>query len=128
MKTIAYVFPLTALVVFFQAITGAALELGFYDFGAHEMSGYLVGIMALVSVAVAFGAKPKYNALRYASLTLLVLVVVQGTLGFAARTSDQLVVVHFVNALVLYGISIAITFYSFRWGRAQASLATPSHS
>ncbi len=128
MKPVAYVFPLTAIVVFLQAITGSALEMGFYDFGAHEMSGYLVGVLALASTAVAFGVKPKYNALRYASLTLLILVVLQGTLGFAARTSDELVVVHFVNALILYGISIAITFYAFRWGRMPAAPAMPSQS
>lgn len=126
MKRIAYIFPLTAIVVFVQAITGAALELGLYDFGTHEMSGYLVGILALASTAVAFAVKPKYNALRYASLTLLILVALQGTLGFAARTNDQLIIVHFVNALVLYGLSIAITFYSFRWGRMPAVPATQS--
>ena len=119
---------MTAFVVFLQAITGAALALGFYDFGAHEITGYLVGALALVSVAVAFAFKPKYNALRYASLTLLILVALQGTLGFAARTSDPLVVVHFVNALILYGISIAITFYAFRWGRMPATPVMPSQS
>jgi hypothetical protein len=36
--------------------------------------------------------------------------------------------VHFVNALVLYGISIAITFYAFRWGRMPTSPATPGQS
>jgi len=122
------VFPLTAMVVFLQAITGAALELGFYDFGAHEMSGYLVGVLALASTAVAFAVKPKYNALRYASLTLLILVALQGTLGFAARTNDELVVVHFVNALILYGVSIAITFYAFRWDRTRTAAALSGQS
>jgi len=120
------VYPLTGIVVFLQAITGAALSMGFYDFGAHEMSGYLVGILALVSTAVALAVKPKYNALRYASLTLLVLAIMQGALGFAARTSDQLVIVHFATALIIYGIAIAITFYSFRWGRQPAAPVMPS--
>lgn len=128
MKTAGYIFPVTAFVVFIQAITGAATVLNFYDFGAHLVSGYVVAIFALASVVVAFISKPKYNALRYSSLVLFVLVLIQGAIGFQAQTSDQLVVVHFVNALIMFGISIAMTFYAFRWGRMQPAPATPGPS
>ncbi len=126
MKTVAYLFPITAIVIFVQAITGAVTVLNFYDAGAHMNTGYLVGILALVSTVIAFWMKPKYNALRYSSLVLLILVIVQGGLGFAASTSDQLVAVHFVNALVLYGVSIAMVFYSFRWSRMMPAVAKPN--
>jgi len=125
MKTVAYIFPVTAIVVFLQAITGAATVLNFYGFDAHMMTGYVVAALALVSAAIAFGTKPKYNALRYSSLVLFILVLVQGGIGFLAKTSDQLVEVHFVNFLILFGTSIAITFYAFRWGRLQAAPAMP---
>ncbi len=117
MKTVAYIFPVTAFVIFIQAITGAATVLDFFGFDTHMTTGVITGVFVLVSAVVAFAVKPKFNALRYSSLVLLVLVVLQGALGFSAETSDQLVVVHFVIALTLFGIAIATTFYSFRWDR-----------
>ena len=126
MKAVTYIFPITAIVIFVQAITGSLTVLSFYDFGNHQTLGYAVGVLALASAAIAFTTKPKYNALRYSSLVLLVLVIAQGLVGFSAETSDQLVAVHFVNALVLFGVSIAMIFYSFRWGRMVATpLAKP---
>ena len=125
MKTVAYIFPVTAFVVFIQAITGAATVLNFYGFDAHMMSGYVVAALALVSTLLAFATKPKYNALRYSSLVLFVLVLIQGGIGFQAQSSDQLVVAHFVNSLIIFGTSIAITFYAFRWGRTLAGPVAP---
>lgn len=117
MKTIAWFYPVTAMVVFFQAISGAATVLDFYNFDLHMMTGYLTGVFALVAAVIPFVVKPKYDALRYSSLVLLILVVVQGLLGFAAEKSDTVVAVHFANFLVLYGVIIAMIFYAFRWGR-----------
>jgi heme A synthase len=117
MKGIAYVYPIAALVIFFQAITGAATVLGFYDFATHMLTGYVTGAVALAALGLAFWAKPKDTPLRYSSLVLFALVVIQGELGFAAQSSDPLVVAHFVNALLIFGVSIAMVFYSVRWGR-----------
>ncbi|MDV3292886.1 MAG: hypothetical protein LYZ70_01285 [Nitrososphaerales archaeon] len=113
MKPAAYVFPLTAVVVFLQALTGASTVLNFYDFNAHMSSGYVTVVVAIAAVVIAFVVEPKYNALRYSSLGLLALAVLQGLVGFAAETSDRLVAVHFANSLVLYGVSIATVFYAF---------------
>lgn len=121
MKALALFFPLTALVVFIQALTGAYTVLNFYDFGAHMISGYVAGVFALVAAILAFVAKPKYNALRWSSLVLLALVVLQGLIGFSAETSDQIVGIHFGNFLVLYGVSIAMVFYAFRWNRMSST-------
>ena len=123
MKSIAYFFPAAAFVVLAQSITGSATVLGFYDFGAHMNSGYLTGVVVLVAMIIAFASKPKYNALRYASVALFALVVLQGLIGFAAETSDQVVLDHFTNAHLVYGVSIAIVFYAFRWGRMEPQLA-----
>ena len=117
MKAVAFFFPLTALVVFAQGLTGAYTILAFYDFGAHMTAGYVTGIFALVAVILAFAAKPKYNALRYSSVVFFALVVIQGLIGFSAETSDEIVGIHFINFLVLFGISIAMVFYAFRWNR-----------
>ena len=111
------IFLLTALVVLMQAITGAVTVLGMYDVGAHMNTGYVVGVLTLASMIVALAVKPKYNALRYSAIVLFALVVVQGLLGFASMMRDEMVAVHFTNALIIYGISIAMLFYAFRWGR-----------
>jgi heme A synthase len=125
MRAIAYIFPITAALIFYQAVSGAVTVLNFMDVGTHMNSGYVVGIVALVSAIVAFTSKPAYNLLRYSSVVLLVLVVVQGLIGFAAQTSDQLVAVHFANALIVYGISVAMVLFGFRWGRMQAVSPIP---
>jgi heme A synthase len=117
MKSVALFFPLTAIVVFIQGLTGAYTVLDFYDFGAHMTSGYVTGFFALVAMILALTAKPKYDALRYSSVVFFALVVIQGLIGFSAETSDQIVGIHFGNFLVLFGISIAMVFYAFRWSR-----------
>jgi heme A synthase len=117
MKAVAVFYPLTALVIFIQGLTGGYTVLDFYDFGAHMTSGYVTGLFALVAMILALTAKPKYIALRYSSVVLFALVVLQGLIGFVAETSDMIVGIHFINFLVLYGISIAMVFYAFRWNR-----------
>jgi heme A synthase len=119
MRMIAYIFPVTAALIFYQAVSGAVTVLNFMDVGTHMASGYVVGLVALIAAVVAFASKPAYRRLRYSSVVLFVLVVVQGLLGFAAQTSDQLVAVHFANALIVYGISIAMMLFAFRWSRMQ---------
>ena len=121
MKTAALFFPLTSAVIFVQSLTGAYTVLGFYYFEAHMTTGYVTGVFALLAMILANVVKPKYNALRYSSMVLFVLVVIQGFLGFSAETSDQFVLFHFGNFLVLYGISIAMVFYAFRWSRMSAT-------
>jgi heme A synthase len=111
------IFLLTALIIFLQAITGAITVLGIYDVGAHVNTGYVVGALTLATMIFALLAKPKYKALRYSAIVLFALVVVQGLLGFASMMSDVMVAVHFTNSLIVYGISIAMIFYAFRWGR-----------
>jgi heme A synthase len=117
MKPVALFFPLSALVVFIQGLTGGYTVLDFFDFGTHMTTGYVTGLFALVAMILALAAKPKYNALRYSSVVFFALVVIQGLIGFSAETSDQIVGIHLINFLVLYGISIAMVFYAFRWNR-----------
>ena len=117
MKALALFFPLTAIVIFIQALTGGYTVLNFFDFDTHMTTGYVTGAIALIAVILAFVAKPKYNALRWSSLVLFALVALQGLIGFSAETSDQVVGIHFVNFLVLYGVSIAKVFYAFWWKR-----------
>jgi heme A synthase len=128
MKPVALFFPFSALVVFVQGLTGAYTVLDFYDFGAHMTSGYVTGLVALVAMILAFTAKPKYTALRYSSVVFFALVVLQGLIGFSAETSDQIVGIHFGNFLVLFGISIAMVFYAFRWSRMGSTAQQQSRS
>ncbi len=116
MRIPSILFFATAIIVFFQMIAGALLVFSFIGFEAHMYAGFVTGIFALVTAVAAFMAKPRYNAFRYTSLVLLVLLVLQGGLGFVA-SSDSIVVVHFVNAMVLYGVAIAGTFYAYRWNK-----------
>jgi heme A synthase len=78
------------------------------------MTGYVTGVFALVAMILVLRAKTRYSALRYSSVVLFALVVLQGLIGFVA---DTIIGIHFINFLVLYGISIAMVFYAFRWNR-----------
>lgn len=126
MKTAAFIFPITTIVVFIQAFTGGLAVLDFYDLGLHETTGYVVFVLALVCVGVAFGMKPKFNLLRYTSLALLILAGIQAYLGYAAETSDMVVAAHFANALLIYAVALAMAFYSMKWGKSDARAPMPA--
>jgi hypothetical protein len=75
--------------------------------------GYVYGIAG----ASARNSAGHLQCVRYSSVVLFALVVIQGLIGFSAETSDMIVGIHFINFLLLYGISIAMVFYAFRWNR-----------
>ena len=106
--------------IFVQLLLGGLFVLNFIGGEAHIYVGVIVGILALATMILALISKPKYDAFRLSSIVLFVLIVLQGALGFSAFNSeinDQLVFVHFVNAMLIYGIAIAGVFYAVRWNR-----------
>ena len=105
-------------------ITGAIAVLDFYDIRTHETLGWITAVVVLAAMIVAFVSKPKYNALRYSSVVLFVLVVLQGILGSSVETSDLYVAVHFAVSLLIYGGSVVLVFRAFRWDRMGSVLTS----
>ncbi len=64
MRASAWFYPVTASVVFLQAISGTSTALDFYTFDLHMMTGYVAGGFVLAAAIITFVVKPKYNALH----------------------------------------------------------------
>ena len=118
MKRIFLVFHITAAVVFLQLIFGGLFVFGYIPYRDHLFLELGVGLMSIISVVTAlFLAKPKSNSLVYPTVFMLALVVLQGALGFSISHVPWLVIVHYINALVIFAISIALVFSAIRISR-----------
>jgi len=71
--------------------------------------------MSIISFITAlFLVKPRTKSLVLPTLFMLALIVLQGALGFSISHVPWLVMVHYTNALVIFGISIATVFSAMR--------------
>lgn len=122
MRPAATLFHITAAVVFLQVLIGGLVVLGYIDTGVHVDVGYLTLVLAVVTLSGVGLARPRYKPALAISVLLVLLIVVQGALGFAWLDSknDGLIAAHFVNAMVIYGLSVAGAFAAVRWGRMAA--------
>jgi heme A synthase len=53
------------------------------------------------------------------SAVLVVLVFIQGILGFSYLNSGNpdVIFVHFANALIIYGLAVSMVFFAMRWSK-----------
>jgi len=119
MKTGALLFRLTAIVVFLQIALGGLLTFNFISPAPHIVVGFLVLILALSTMVFALIAKPPFKPAQRLSIGLVVLIIVQIVLGFATLESGNSVIawIHLLNALAIYGMSIAGIFLTIQWNR-----------
>ena len=75
---------------------------------------------AIAAMIAALVSKPSIRSLKGMSIVMVVLLVVQILLGFdTLQTSDQLIAwVHFVTALLIYGLAVSGTFMAVQLNRA----------
>jgi heme A synthase len=120
-------FRLTAIVVVVQLLMGGLLTFDFISPEPHIVVGFIVFILAIVTMVASFVAKPSFRPLKIMSVALVILVFAQGILGFITlgTGSEVLAWIHFTNALVIYGIAVSAAFMSMRWdGMAKNAAAT----
>jgi heme A synthase len=110
-------FRVTAAVVFLQMLVGGLLTFNFIDPQPHIIIGFIVFILAIATVTVTLVSKPSFRPVQVMSILLVVLIVAQIILGFAALRSGSaaLGLVHFVNAIAIYGVAVSGTFIALRW-------------
>jgi len=118
MRVAALLVHLTALLVFVQLVTGGSFLIEDLGGGTHVALGYVAGVVALIAAILAWASKPSYHALRYSSTVTLLLLVVTGLIS---RKVEMLA--HYEVAIVLFGVSVATTFYAVRWSRMPTSPA-----
>jgi hypothetical protein len=128
LKPAATLFHVTALLVFIQTAIGGLVVLGYVDTGVHVMLGYLVFLLSIVTLAGAGLAKPRYRPALAIAILLVLLILVQGILGFAwlGSKDDTITAVHLVNALVIYGLSVAGVFAALRWSTMASASPQPA--
>jgi heme A synthase len=127
MKTSVLLFRLTAIVVFLQLIIGGLLTFDFISATSHIITGFIVFILAIATMAVSLASKPSFRPMQTLSIVIVLLILLQIILGFATLNSGSQVIafVHFVNAMAILGATISGTFVALRWdGVARAMTAS----
>jgi hypothetical protein len=112
-------FYVTTAVIFFQLLAGGLLVFGFIAPNIHIAVGFVTLLFAMMTMSVALVSKPTYRPAKVFSIALVVLVIVQGLLGFIVLGTGSLALtfVHFTNALVIYSIGLGGVFFATRWSR-----------
>lgn len=116
MVKVSLLFRVTGIAVFIQLAMGGLVTFGYLDSGAHIAMGVIVLVLALVTLLSAARTSPRPGPLVGLAAGIVVDVVIQGGLGFAALDLGNDVVswVHFLNALAIYGMSVAGSVLSSR--------------
>lgn len=119
MKLVVLLFETTTGVLFLQLLLGGLLTFNFINATAHIIVGFVVFALAVATMIAALISKPAPRALKNMSILLVVLLVVQILLGFdTLRTgSSSIAWVHFVTALLIYGLAVSSSFEAIQWNR-----------
>jgi len=117
MKTGVLLFRLTAGVVFVELLLGGLLTFSFISAAPHIIVGFAVLILAIITMVVSIVSKPPFRPMQGLSTVMVALIVLQIVLGFVTLGNGSSVValIHFVNAMAIYGASISGTFLAMRW-------------
>ena len=122
MKPLQLLFSITAIVLAVQLLLGGLLTFGFITASVHIVVGFVLFILAIVTMVYAFVSKPAFKPLQRMTVALVLLLVLQIFLGFYTLDSGNQVVawIHFVNALVIYGLVISGALMTTMMGRMPA--------
>ena len=126
MKAAPFLFRLTGIVVFLQLLLGGLLTFGFISLLPHIIVGFGVFIIAIATMIASSVAKPSFKPMKGVAIAMVVLILVQIILGFVTLGSGGSVIglLHFVNAMAIYGAAISGTFTAMRWNQMAAAMAT----
>jgi heme A synthase len=113
-------FYVMAALVFFQLLTGGLRVFGFIDELTHIGTGIITFIIAVISLTAAALAKPRYRPAVSIAGLMVVLIFLQGLLGLSFRyvaDPNGLIVLHFANALIIYGLAMSGVIMAMRWSK-----------
>ena len=119
MKPAAVLFYIMGVVVFIQLLSGGLRVFGFIGESAHISLGFITFFLSIITLVAAALTKPRFRPAIGMSAVLVVLILIQGLLGFDfLNTNDSAVIfVHFANSLVIYGLTISMVFTAMRWNK-----------
>jgi hypothetical protein len=117
-------FRVTAFVVFLQLLLGGLLTFGFIDPAVHIINGFIVFGLAVASLVLVLISKPVFRPVQGIATGMVVLTLVQISLGFVTLSSGNQVLAwaHFAVGIGIYGMAVAGTFLAMRWNQMSTHL------
>ncbi len=114
-------FYITGAMVFIQLVTGGLRVFGFIDEGTHIATGLITFVLAVIALIAVAASKPRYRPALGNAAGVVLLVVIQGLLGFAFLDTNNfaIIMVHYVVALVIFAAAIGLVFNAMRMDRTQ---------
>ncbi|MDA4123142.1 MAG: hypothetical protein OK456_08200 [Thaumarchaeota archaeon] len=133
MKPAVLLFYALGGLIFLQLLSGGLRVFGFIDESTHISLGFITLFLAIITLVAAALTKPRYRPAISMAVILVVLIVIQGLIGFSflddngnvVANSSGIIFVHFANALIIYGLAISSVFMAMRWSKMTAP-PTPS--
>ena len=127
---LSLMFRITGIVLFVQLALGGLVTFGYLDTAIHIVWGVILGVLAIVTLAFVLRTPSRPKQLVGLTVGIGVDILIQAMLGFAAQNMGNEVVswIHFLNALAIYGMTLAGTFMAMAAGRmsqAQQTATTP---
>lgn len=129
LKPAVVLFYALGALIFFQLLSGGLRVFGFIDEGTHIGLGFFTFLLAIATLVAAALTKPRYRPAISMAAVMVLLIFVQGLLGFSYLDNNDnsgIIVVHFANALIIYGLAISSVFMAMRWNKTAAVGTTPS--
>jgi len=125
LKPAIVLFYIMGAMIFLQLLTGGLRVFGFIDESTHIGTAIVTFILAIITLVAAALTKPRHKPALSISALLVVLILIQGLLGFSfLNNNDQIIsnsngtiFVHFANALIIYGLAISGVFMAMRWNK-----------
>lgn len=116
---IQLLFRITGAVLFVQLALGGLVTFGYLDWTVHMGWGIVLGVMAVVTLIFVARMPSKSKRLLGLTIGIGVDILVQGLLGFAAQNTGNNAIswVHFLNALAIYGMTMAGMFMAMAGSR-----------
>ena len=119
MKPGPLLFHITGIAIFVQLALGRLLALDFIPVDPHMALGFVVFALAVATTVFAWRFKPKFLPVRTTSAALVPLVALEAFLGFSMLDADNPLLswVHFIVAMVIYGVAVAGMVTTIRWNQ-----------
>lgn len=123
---IGLMFRVLGIALFIQLALGGLVTFGYLGTEVHIIWGVVLGILAIITLAFVVKLPSKPSRLVGITIGIGVDILIQAMLGFAAMEMGDVVSwIHFLNALAIYGMTLAATFMAMGAGR-MASPPAPS--
>ncbi len=122
MNSLPLFFRITGIAIGIQLVLGGLLTFDFISPAPHIIFGFVVFLLAIITLIISFMVKPGFKPAKMMSVGLVILLVIQIALGFWSLDTNNALVAffHFLNALLIFGLAVSGTVIIAMWNRTGA--------